>query len=268
MKNAIILEERCRRRNLKYQGEEICFRTRIDVERLPQYLLETPLVLCVEAVRELFQLLIDRTVRDLRQTDMIRFVVNADGLDKPISTKLMNVSELTTEKVVSSVMKVLQSKTKIRLDSGFRVDVLTIRRDIGAGGDTDEDLDTEEDQDIRIKRPDRIRRVINAEIDRIRKQCIWSVPINADDSKEGICCAKAIVYALARLEDNKQAINAYRNKDRPALRKRARELHEAAGVPIGPCTYSEIKKFQDHLNVQIAVFSTTNENRVSISFYV
>ncbi|KAF8789420.1 hypothetical protein HNY73_007358 [Argiope bruennichi] len=42
----------------------------------------------------------------------------------------------------------------------------------------------------------------------------------------GLCCAKAIVFALAHLEKNKQAINAMRDHKRhPALENRARELH-------------------------------------------
>ncbi|CAL1281834.1 unnamed protein product [Larinioides sclopetarius] len=45
----------------------------------------------------------------------------------------MTVSFLTVERVVSVIMRVLQSKDKITLEDGFRVDCITIRRDIGAG---------------------------------------------------------------------------------------------------------------------------------------
>ncbi|XP_035214601.1 uncharacterized protein LOC118188296 [Stegodyphus dumicola] len=137
-------------------------------------------------------------------------------------------------------MKVLQSKDKIELDTGFSVDVITIRRPVGAGGN---------------------RKVINISMDRLRKQSILSIPY--DD--EGLCCAKAIVYALAHLHMDTTAIKAMQKCCRPALVKRAKELlelHMAANVPLGPCTFSEIAIFEDHLDVQIVVFSSENLNRV------
>ncbi|XP_035217350.1 uncharacterized protein LOC118190704 [Stegodyphus dumicola] len=95
-------------------------------------------------------------------------------------------------------------------------------------------------------------------MDRLDKKSILSIPY--DD--EGLCCAKAIVYALAHLNKDTTAINAMKNCRRPALVKRAKELHMAANVPLGPCTFSEIAIFEDHLDVQIAVFSSENLNRV------
>lgn len=134
--------------------------------------------------------------------------------------------------------RVLQSKEEIRLDSGFTADVITINRDVGAGGQK--------------------RRVINVEIDRLRKSSILSIP----PDNEGLCCAKAIVYALAHLEKNSTAINSMRDRRRPALINKARSLHADAGVPLGPCTYSEIAIFEEHLDLQIVVISTSNQNKV------
>ncbi|GIY64709.1 DNA-directed DNA polymerase [Caerostris extrusa] len=54
-----------------------------------------------------------------------------------------------------------------------------------------------------------------------------------------------------------------KNRNRPALKKRAQELHEAAGVPLGPCTFQEVQIFEDHLNIQIVVFSADNLNQVT-----
>ncbi|GIY82968.1 uncharacterized protein CEXT_10191 [Caerostris extrusa] len=59
------------------------------------------------------------------------------------------------------------------------------------------------------------------------------------------------------------AISAMKNRNRPALKKRAQELHEAAGVPLGPCTFQEVQIFEDHLNIQIVVFSADNLNQVT-----
>lgn len=233
------MEERYRRTNKKYQGEESSLRMRIDPERLPPQLRNNTVLSTVEAVKLMFRLLIRRVTDGLRATDLVRICIQAAGLDKPISTTLMPVSSMSVEKVLSLTMKVLQSKEEIRLDEGFMTDVITIRRDAGEG---------------------RNRPVMNVEIDRLIKKSILSIP--NDDS--GLCCAKAIVYALAHLENDRAAINAMRDRRRPALLKRAQDLHAAAGVPLGPCTYREIGIFEQHLNVQIVVISTTNLNKVYI----
>ena len=50
----------------------------------------------------------------------------------------------------------------------------------------------------------------------------------------------------------------YKNmqRGRPLQQKAAEELHELAGVPLGPCGLSELQKFQDALpNYQIKVLS-------------
>lgn len=225
-----------RRRNNKYNAEEIHYQARIDPERLPDDIRDVPMTAAVDSVRELFSLLISRTTEGLNPTDRIRFCILADALDKPISTNMMFVSELTVEKLMSAVMKVLQSKDTIQLDAGFIVQVITIVNPIGAGK----------------------RKISNIALDRLEKKCILSIPTD----EEGLCCAKAIVFAKAHLERDTTAINAMKRRDRPALMNRARKLHEDAGVPKGPCTFKEIAQFEDFLQMQIAVLSSENCNRV------
>ena len=69
---------------------------------------------------------------------------------------------------------------------------------------------------------------------------------------------------MAHLDNNKSLINSLKDRRRPALKKKAIELHEAAGVAQGPCTYSEIAIFEEHLNIQIVVISSDNLNKVSL----
>ncbi|XP_035222237.1 uncharacterized protein LOC118195101 [Stegodyphus dumicola] len=235
---AIVLEEKSRRRNHKYQAEEITFRASIDMERLPQNVQRIPMVRIPDTVRELFEQLIRRTTTNLGPSDLIRFCIQAEGLDKPISTSLMTVSTLTVEKILAAVMKVMQSKDKIELDSGFAVDVITIRRPVGAGGN---------------------RRVINISIDRLRKQSILSIPYD----EEGLCCAKAIVYALGTFEKRYECHQCHEKSQSASSCEQGKELHVAANVPLGPCTFTEIARFEEHLDTQIAVFSSENLNQAS-----
>ena len=242
MNDANVLEEKRRRRNKKYKAEELIYRARINPERIDVNLRNTPILAAAEAVRQLFAILIERCTANLNEQDLIRICIQAEGLDKPISTNVMAVSELTVEKIVSVLMKCLQSKEEIKLDDDFFIDVITIQRDSGGA---------------RYK-------VSNISLDRLKKTSILSIPF--DDL--GLCCAKAIVFAIAHLENDKRAINSLRDRRRPALMNKAKKLHEDAGIPMGPCTYAEISRFEDFLNVQIAVISVERKNEVSYLFFL
>lgn len=235
MSDAVVFVERSRRRNNKYKCEEVTYRAKIDVEKLPENVRSISLSNIMDTVRCLFVHVIRRSTENLAPTDLIRFCIQAESLDKPISTSLMPVSSLTVEKLLAAITKVLQSKDKIELDAGFLLDVITVHRAVGAG-----------------------RKIVNISTDRIRKKCIFVIP----PDNEGLCCAKAIVYALAYLNGDTSSINAMRDQRRPNLINRARSLHEKAGVPLGPCTLLEIRQFEEYLDIQIAVFSSENLNKV------
>lgn len=89
------------------------------MERIPESLIEQPIIAVVEAVRQLFVSILERCSSNLAPNDLIRIVIQSDDLDKPISTTLMKVSEMTVEKILSILMKCLQSKDEVKLDAGF-----------------------------------------------------------------------------------------------------------------------------------------------------
>ncbi|GIX76718.1 hypothetical protein CEXT_762001 [Caerostris extrusa] len=170
LNDAVIVLEKSRRKNKKYQAEEVIFKARVDPERLPSGIAGVPLGTIVGALRQLFLTIIERSTETLAPTDLIRFYIQDDHLDHPISTTIMPVSDLTIEKILTEILKVLQSKKSIQLDSGFKVEVITIRRSVGSGKTN--------------------CRVTNVSLDRLRKKkSIVSIPIDDDN----LCCAKAIV---------------------------------------------------------------------------
>lgn len=246
MDNAVIINEINRRRNRRYNAEEVTFQARIDEDQIPPRLLTTPLVAAVEALRSLITILILASTRNLNPFDLIRFCFMATGLDRPVSTVLMRVSELTVERVVAPIMHVLQSYQHLKLTDGVTVDVIIVHREAGQG---------------------RNRRVFNIEVDRLKKRSVLAINTDKSD-KWGLCCAKAILYAEAHLDKkkNKTKIDAMRNKDRPYLLKAAKKLHKDAGVALGPCTYSEIAIFEEYLQLQIVVISSSNLGKVSLFF--
>ncbi|GBN27025.1 hypothetical protein AVEN_38544-1 [Araneus ventricosus] len=201
--NVVIINEINRRRNQRYNAEEVTFQARIDPEQIPPRLQATPLVAAVEAVRSLISILILRCTQNLSPFDLIRFCFMAVGLDRPVSTVLMRVSELTVERVVAPIIHVLQSYKNLKLKDGVTVDVIITHREVGEG---------------------RNRRVINIESDRLKKKSVLMIPYD----EEGLCCSKAILYALAHLENDRPSINAMRDIRRPYLLKKAKDLHRDA----------------------------------------
>ncbi|GIY54862.1 uncharacterized protein CDAR_248771 [Caerostris darwini] len=120
LNDAVIVLEKSRRKNKKYQAEEVIFKARVDPERLPSGIAGVPLDTIIGAVRQLFLTIIERATETLAPTDLIRFYIQDDHPDPPISTTIMPVSDLTIEKILTEILKVLQSKKSIQLDSVLR----------------------------------------------------------------------------------------------------------------------------------------------------
>jgi len=224
-----------RRYNRKFSTEQINYEARFDTERL------RGIEHIRDAIKILFEKLIEKSTENLSSNDLIRYCLFSNKLDKPISTKLMGVHEVTVETILSKIMKVLQSKDEIFLDESLQIEVVTLRRPIGGA---------------------RHRRHINIAVDRLKKRSILSV--NADDDFN-VCCAKAIILAKGVLE-NDPDLKTLMKKDSSILLRRALALHSAARVPEGPCGFDEIKQFESFLDLQIAVVSAENLLKVCI-FY-
>ena len=79
-----------------------------------------------------------------------------------------------------------------------------------------------------------------------------------------LCCARAIVTIKA-FRDLGSQHPEYQSlqKERPVQKKKAQELHRAAGVPEGSCGLPEIQQFQDHLSeYQMVVLSVDHGYQV------
>ena len=58
------------------------------------------------------------------------------------------------------------------------------------------------------------------------KKSILAIPPDDDN----LCCAKAILFALANLNKDTRLINTLRNRKTPALLNRAQNLHQLVGL--------------------------------------
>ena len=185
----------------------------------------------------IFDHLIKDVTEGMNPNDQVRFVLSSNQLQSPISIPFCSLEELTTEKVLSHVEKVVQSNEEFRLNNTVNIDVIHVEMPHGSG---------------RLKRT-----TLNIR-DHLRKKKSV-IPIN---NRDNLCLARALVVNMARIEKDPRYDQITR-PDSTVQRERAFDLHEAANVPLGPCGLNEVDLFQQHLvNYQIIVVSGDQDNAI------
>ena len=187
---------------------------------------------------EIFEHLLNDVTEGMNENDQVRFVMRSDQLETPISIPFMPLHQLTTERVFSQVQRVVQSNRDFRLNDTVSVDIMRVEAPQGSGR----------------KKP---RNIVNIKEYLHKKRSIITI-YNNDD----LCLARALVVAIAKVENNPN----YKNLTRPGRReqeKKARELHAAANVPLGPCGIPEVALFQKYLtNYEINIVSGDHDNSI------
>ena len=185
----------------------------------------------------IFDRLIEDVTEGMNPTDQVRFVLRSDQLQTPISIPFCPLEELTVEKVLSNVEKVVQSNEDFRLNDTVTINIIRVEMPRGSGT---------------LKRT-----TLNIREHLKKKQSV--ITINNTDH---LCLARALVVSIARIE--KDPLYKYiRHSERLLQRERALDLHQAANVPLGPCGIDEVKLFQHYLvQYQIIVVSGDQDNAI------
>ena len=186
----------------------------------------------------IFDHLLKDVTEGMNSTDQVRFVLSSNQLQTPIALPFCPLEELTTEKVLSHVEKVVQSNEEFRLNTTVNIDVIRVEMPRGSG---------------RLKRTTfNIRDYLK------KKRSV--IPIS---NKDDLCLARALAVSIARIEKDPR-YNRMLNSSCTVQRERAFDLHEAANVPLGPCGLKEVDLFQQYLvNYQIIVVSGDQDNAIS-----
>jgi hypothetical protein len=162
-------------------------------------------------------------------------MITSDALKASISTRLLPAIQMTSNKVLSEVTKVLQSNENIPLDQSFVIDVAAMKSPTGSG---------------------KSLKVLDYAKDSVLKRSIITIK-----NKDNLCCARAIVLGKALVECHpklKQIKNG-----RIIQKQLALELCKKANVLPGPCGLREISKFQGVLEgFQITVIDYNARNSV------
>ena len=187
----------------------------------------------------IFDHLIKDVTQGMNSTDQVRFVLSSNQLQTPIALPFCSLDELTTEKVLSHVEKVVQSNEEFRLNTTVNIDVIRVEMPQGSGRS-------------------KVKRYIVNIRDYLKKKGSV-ITINNSDN---LCLARALVVSIARMEKDPRVARITRPES-VVQRERAFDLHEAANVPLGPCGLKEVDLFQQYLvNYQIIVVSGDQGNTI------
>ena len=185
----------------------------------------------------IFEHLLNDVTQDMNDQDQVRFVLRSDQLDTPISMPFMPVIQLTPERVFSQIERVIQSNRDFRLNDTVVVDIIHVQAPQGSG---------------RSKRD-----VLNIKDFLHKKRSIVTIQNN-----DNLCLARALVVAIAKIEKDPK-YKQLTNPDKRVQERKARELHEAANVPLGPCGIPEVELFQKYLtNYEINIVSGNHDNSI------
>ena len=190
----------------------------------------------LKTLKQIFQSILNDITHMIPDTDLVRLSIDNPELDFPITLEFMRRRELTVDKILSEIERVLQSYQQFVVDEAFRIDIVHVQNPYGKG---------------HAKKP-------YVDIARLLQTKGSVIQIRNNDE---LCCARAIVTAIARIE-NHPKWNSIRQGC--AIQKQlANELHQRAGVPLQTCGLEEVKKFQAVLpDYQIHVLSKDHFNGI------
>ena len=190
-----------------------------------------------ERVQGIFEHLLNDVTEGMDERDQVRFVLRSTQLDTPISMPFMPVLQLTPERVFSQIERVIQSNRDFRLNDTVTVDIIHVEAPQGSG---------------RSKRT-----TLNIKEYLHKKNAVITIQNN-----DNLCLARALVVAIAKVENAPNYMNLTRT-DRRTQEKKAKELHTAANVPLGPCGIPEVEMFQKYLtNYEINIVSGNHDNSI------
>ena len=187
---------------------------------------------------------IDDVLRSLgdgiRPKDMVRIILQAPGLDKPIALPFIKKDDLTVDRFMARVEHILQSKKDVKLGSDMDVNVVHMRMPEGG------------------KRNEKILKTWE------EKKKDWGCIIQINNRSDTMCLARAIVTGQAKHELKSTNYLWRRIRDgRKQQSTRALVLHGKAKVPLEACGLEQVDAFQKAVpHYQLCVVSKEHLNKI------
>ena len=193
-----------------------------------------------DRLHEIFEYLLKAITKDIPAHDQVRFVLRSPQLEYPISLPFLPLSRLTTERVLAEFERVIQSNREFRLNDSVQVNLVYVEMPNGGTG---------------TKRSE-----INLEKHLAKKGSVIRI-----QNKDDLCLARALIVSIAKIEKDSR-YKSIADHRWPLQTRLASDLHQKAGVPVGPCGLDEVKRFQKYLSeYQVNIVSKDHQNSILYS---
>lgn len=190
----------------------------------------------LKILRKLLHSILNNVTEHISSSDLVRMSIDNPQLDFPIVLPFMRRSELTINRVLSEIERVLQSYEQFVLDETLGLELVHVHMPSGSGSKRKPYVD--------------IKRLLDD------KRSVIQIKNNDE-----LCCARAIVTAIARIEKHPQWDSIRRGYELQQIM--TIDLHKKAKVPLTRCGMEEVKQFQAILpTYQIHVLSKDHFNAV------
>ncbi|XP_071509043.1 uncharacterized protein [Diadema antillarum] len=222
------------RHNKKYNAN--CTDYSVSFEPVAQ---NGPIIDMMPRVSGMFDEIVNDMVAGANDRDFIRVVFNAPRLDKPVSMPFVRRDQLDNDAFSARLQSVLQSHEEVTLDENVSFNIIHMQMPEGG------------------KNSKRFLRV-NEKLLKMR-----SIIRIKDRGADNMCCARAIVTGIARIENDENW-----NSIRQSYGKQgeyAKSLHREASVPYVKCGIDEIKQFENTArmrNYRVILISKENLNTI------
>ncbi|XP_052806406.1 uncharacterized protein LOC128235642 [Mya arenaria] len=193
----------------------------------------------LNAMKKLFASILMDLTKGSKSEDLVRLTVQSPSLDYPIVVPFIRVPQLTVDRFMAEIERVLQSNEDFVIDESLLFEVTMVEMPKGGA--------------------QKRCHFVNTDKFLQNKKCIIRIQNNDD-----LCRARAIVTAKARIEKHHKWESI--RKGGKLQEKLAIQLHEQACVVPGKCGIEEIQKFQSVLtDYQINVVSGDHFNGIIYS---
>ncbi|XP_070549411.1 uncharacterized protein [Ptychodera flava] len=171
-------------------------------------------------LQDVFESIISRLTHGISPRDRVRITLESPSLPYQIWLPFSPVQELTVDRVLGEIERVLQSYEEFTLDENVSINFIHVHMPVGTGKRWGW-------RPVNIARRLRLMRSI----------------IRITNTDE-LCCARAIVTATAHINRNSDPGWDYVRKGRHEQTIRASKLMAKAGISSGPCGHEELDKLQ------------------------
>ena len=190
----------------------------------------------VHLMEALYTAIRGQLATDARPHDQMHFSIHAHGFTHAFRSTNIQVSDFMDrdrylDELLDTLAGKLNSNEEFHPDRGLQVDMVHVRMPTPGS------------------RPRKYNVGLRTfDVDNRKKRCIIEIK-----NKDQLCCARAIVTMRAHCHRDDRHHMARSDWDtlsrgRPRQGIYARQLHQAAGVPEGPCGLPELAKFQSYLS--------------------